>query len=412
MLSQRKKQLAARGSVARFTSERSSATLLLLAAAVGLLLANTPAALGFFAIRSFSVGPSFLNLNLSLESWTSEGLLAIFFFLSGLELLHERESGALTTWRKVVIPLAATAGGVAIPALIYVMIVSGTGYEAGLRGWPIPTATDIAFSLGVLGTFGSALPKAARAFLLTLAVVDDLIAIAIIAVFYTTEINAWALLASAVSLALFGLLARRSGSWVIPVLVLFAAVTWVFVHASGIHATVAGVALALVLPAQRVDPAMRALKTSSDMAILPLFALFAAGVAIPQVDVRNLSPIFWGVLIALPVGKLIGISGAALLATTFSVGWRNSTLKPMDIMAIAMLGGTGFTISLLTTGLSFTTMPELVAEGTVAVLLGSLVSMILGGGLVAGRSRHYRNLDAPASWPSHNEKANNALPSN
>lgn len=410
VLNQTKKQLASRGSVAKFTSERSSAILLLAAATLGLFLANSPLAQTFFELREVSFGPRALDLDLSIGSWTSEGLLAIFFFLSGLELLHERESGALSTWRKVAVPLAATAGGVIVPALIYLLIVSGSPGGEGLRGWPIPTATDIAFSLGVLGTFGSAMPKAARAFLLTLAVVDDLVAITIIAVFYATDINLFALLASVVTLVAFAGLARLRGARVIPLLVLLAVITWGLVHASGVHATVAGVALALALPASRVDLATRALKTTSDVVILPLFALFAAGVALPMVTVDSLSPVFWAILIALPVGKLLGISLAAYLVTTFSIGWHASILRPADIAAIAMLGGTGFTVSLLTTGLSFPAMPELVAEGTVAVLLGSLISIVLGGSFISMRSRHYRAARQP-NTSSRIEENNDPLPS-
>ncbi len=230
--------------------------LLVAAAVVALIWANSPASESYFALRDFTVGYAPWHLDLSLGAWAADGLLAIFFFLVGLELKREFVAGDLRQPSKSVVPVAAAVGGVAVPALIYAAI-NLSGPET-LHGWAIPTATDIAFAVAVLALIGSHLPSALRIFLLTLAVVDDLLAIAIIAIFYTSELHPEPFLLALLPLGLYTFLAHKyrrffgthaAAAWVILLPLGFA--TWALVHASGIHATVAGVLLGFAIPVKR-----------------------------------------------------------------------------------------------------------------------------------------------------------------
>ena len=239
--------------------ETVGGALLVAAAILALLWANSPASDSYFALRDFKVGYEPWHLELSLGAWAADGLLAIFFFLVGLELKREFVAGDLRDLRKSIVPVAAAAGGVAVPAVIYA-VVNLTSPET-LRGWAIPTATDIAFAVAVLAIIGSHLPSALRIFLLTLAVVDDLIAISIIAFFYSTDIQVTPLLLALVPLALYAFLAQKyrrffgrhaASAWLI--LLPLGIVTWALVHASGIHATVAGVLLGFAVPSPPGSP--------------------------------------------------------------------------------------------------------------------------------------------------------------
>lgn len=230
-------------------SETVGGALLLAATVIALIWANSPLADGYFNLRDFRIGPESLHLNLSLGTWASDGLLAIFFFVAGLELKREFVAGDLRNPARAVVPIAAAVGGVIVPALFFVVVNFSAGPEV-LKGWAIPTATDIAFALAVLAVISTHLPSALRTFLLTLAVVDDLIAIAIIAVFYPGEMH-FGFLALAVLplLAFTWLVQKRIRSWYL--LIPLAAATWALVHASGVHATVAGVLLGFAVPVIR-----------------------------------------------------------------------------------------------------------------------------------------------------------------
>jgi len=223
--------------------------LLLLGAVIALAWANSPWSGAYTALSGLVVGPHALHLDLSLSAWAADGLLAIFFFVAGLELKREFVAGDLRSPARAALPVAAAVGGVIVPAVLFLLVTTGAGGNAS-EGWAIPTATDIAFALAVLAIIGTHLPSGLRTFLLTLAVVDDLIAITIIAVFYTRSLSALPLLLAVVPLGLFTFLVqRRVRSWWL--LLPLAAATWVLVHASGVHATVAGVLLAFAVPVVR-----------------------------------------------------------------------------------------------------------------------------------------------------------------
>ncbi|WP_198170996.1 Na+/H+ antiporter NhaA, partial [Actinoplanes awajinensis] len=226
--------------------ETIGGALLLVGTLIALIWANSPWAHHYTAMTAFTVGPHALHLDLSLATWAADGLLAIFFFVAGLELKREFVAGDLRDPRRAAVPVAAAVGGVLVPALIYTL----TNWGGAVEGWAIPTATDIAFALAVLAVVGRSLPTAMRTFLLTLAVVDDLLAIVIIAVFYTAHLSILPLLAAMVPLGLFAaLVQRRVRSWWLLLPLAFA--TWALVHASGVHATVAGVLLGFAVPVLR-----------------------------------------------------------------------------------------------------------------------------------------------------------------
>ena len=370
-------------------SERVAAVLLLLAAALGLLVANSPlgpAVMDFSAMHLAVPGTS---LDLSIDHWVSDGLLAIFFFMVAIELKHELVSGQLKGVSRAIRPAIAAVGGVIAPALVYVAFTAGSGYAGG---WPVPTATDIAFALGVLAVFGRGLPSKLRVFILALAIIDDLIAIIIIAVFFTADPNLGALALAAVGVVVFGMLSRvltsRARPFVIAAMVVVGLVTWSLVYLSGVHATIAGVALGLVMA---LTPAMRtrhAIEPFSNGVVLPIFAFFAALVAIPQVAITELAAPFWGILVALPVGKIIGITIGGWLSGF--VGGTGSPLDRPTLLAAGALGGIGFTVSLLMNELAFENSPEVADEGTLAVLLGSSIAIVVSGILVSRLAARHR----------------------
>jgi NhaA family Na+:H+ antiporter len=376
-------------------SERNAAGFLLIAAALGLVLANSAAGPALQDAKSAHLGIPAIGPDLSIGHWISDGLLAIFFFIVAVELKHELVAGSLNSIGKAFVPAFAAIGGIVLPAGIFLAISAGSGFE---DGWPIPTATDIAFALGVLAIFGRGLPGKIRIFLLALAVLDDLVAILIIAVFFTSSINLLALAGAAVCLVLFWLLSRlrmRAAPWAVAAMIVVGILTWYFVYQSGVHATIAGVTLGLVMARKPAARAAHALEPFSNGLVLPLFAFSAALVPVPSVGIGQLTPAFWGILIALPVGKLVGITvlgwlGQRLAARRDRTGELSHHLGVPDLLAVSMLGGIGFTVSLLMNELAFAGKLEVIDEGTLAVLIGSGVSIVLAAVLVALRSRAYR----------------------
>lgn len=368
-------------------NERVSALLLVVAAVAGLVLANSPAGP---AVLSFVDGHAplpFVGLDLSPGHWVTDGLLAVFFFLAAIELMHELRHGELDSPRKALAPAVAAIGGVIVPAGIFLLVVRDPGLS---NGWPIPTATDIAFALGALAILGRGLPTRIRAFLLALAVIDDLIAIVIIAFFFTANLQPLPLLLAVPVIGVFALLSRRVRSrWIVGALVILGVAAWVLVYLSGIHATIAGVALGLVMAYGSAARARHALEPVSNGLILPLFALVAALVMIPQVSPGELSPVFWAIIVALPIGKLVGITAGALVAN--AIGGRGMAPMPLgDILVVAGLGGIGFTISLLMNELAFAGNEEVSVEGTLAVLVASVIAIAIGGIFTTVRARQYR----------------------
>ena len=365
-------------------AETTGGLLLIVAATVALVWSNTGWASSYDDLRDLSLGP------LTLGTWAADGLLAIFFFVAGLELKCEFVSGDLRDPRRAALPVVAAVGGMALPAVIYVLWNANGGE---LAGWAIPTATDIAFAVAILAVISTHLPTGLRTFLLTLAVVDDLLAITIIAVFYTDELHPLWLLAAAAPVAVFWWLVRRGyGAWL---LVPVAALAWAFVHESGVHATVAGVVLGFTVPvvrASRVDHAVRPI--SAGIAV-PVFAFFAAGVTVGGWDglVSALSdPVALGVLTGLVVGKTVGVAGSTWLLATFTRADLDDELSWVDVVGLSMLAGIGFTVSLLIGELAFGSGTPEDDHVKVGVLVGSLTAALLAGVVLRARNRVYRRL--------------------
>lgn len=391
-------------------TETVGGALLLAAALTALVFANSPWHEAYAALRDTVVGPAALHLDLTLGQWAADGLLAVFFFVAGLELKREFLVGDLRDPAKAAVPVAAALCGVAVPALLYVSVVAGLGGTGEmLRGWAVPTATDIAFALAVLAVIGTHLPAALRSFLLTLAVVDDLVAITIIAVFYTSSLNLGMLALALVPLGLYAVLVqRRIAHWY--VLLPLAVTTWALVHASGIHATVAGVLLGLTVPvrprahvpristmaaevdvAQRFEHRMRPL--SAGFAV-PVFAFFAAGVTVLGGGVRDTlaDPAALGVIAGLVLGKLVGVFGGTWLFTRFTRAEIDEGLSWSDVFGLSLLAGVGFTVSLLVGELAFGAGTARDEHVKLAVLLGSLLSAALATAVLRRRNRVYRQL--------------------
>ena len=395
---------------AALRTETVGGALLLAAALTALVFANSPWHEAYAALRDTVVGPAVLHLDLTLGQWAADGLLAVFFFVAGLELKREFLVGDLRDPAKAAVPVAAALCGVAVPALLYVSVVAGLGgTDEMLRGWAVPTATDIAFALAVLAVIGTHLPAALRSFLLTLAVVDDLVAITIIAVFYTSSLNLGMLALALVPLALYAFLVqRRIAHWYL--LLPLAVTTWALVHASGIHATVAGVLLGLTVPvrpgahvpsistmAAEVDVAQRfehRLRPLSAGFAVPVFAFFAAGVTVLGGGMRDTlaDPAALGVIAGLVLGKLVGVFGGTWLFTRFTRAEIDEGLSWSDVFGLSLLAGVGFTVSLLVGELAFGAGTARDEHVKLAVLLGSLLSAALAAAVLRRRNRVYRQL--------------------
>jgi len=385
--------------------------LLVVAAIIAIIWANSPWADAYFALRDVRFGPEELHLNLSLGAWAADGLLAIFFFMVGLELKREFVAGELRNFSQAVVPIAAAVGGVIVPAVIYAIINSGD--PAAIRGWAIPTATDIAFAVAVLAVIGSHLPAALRLFLLTLAVVDDLLAITIIAIFYTDEIDLAPLFGALAVIAVYGLLVQRFRTffarntlapWLILLPIGF--VAWALLHASGIHATVAGVLLAFTVPVlHRKRDAMDAsahglaevfehrFRPLSAGFAVPVFAFLSAGVAIGGGGgfIEALTdPVTIGIIIALVVGKPIGIVASTWIITRVTRAQLDPTVKWIDLVGVGLLAGIGFTVSLLVAELSFGLGSEFDDHAKIGILLASVLAALFAAAILVTRNRRYR----------------------
>jgi NhaA family Na+:H+ antiporter len=382
-------------------TETVGGVLLLLAAVAALIWANTPLGDSYTAVSDFHIGPASLGLDLSIEHWAADGLLAIFFFVAGIELKRELVAGELRDPKAAALPVIAALCGMAMPALVYLAVTTIGGGSAA--GWAVPTATDIAFALAVLAVIGTSLPSALRAFLLTLAVVDDLFAILIIAVFFTDDLNFAALGGAIAGLVVFWLLLRKGvRGWF--VYVPLALVVWGLMYNSGVHATIAGVAMGLMLrcsrregeeqsPGEHIEHLVRPL--SAGVAV-PLFALFSAGVAVTGESLSDVftQPETLGVVLGLVVGKALGIFGGTWLAARFTKAELNEDLAWPDVLALATLAGIGFTVSLLIGELAFSGDATLTDQVKASVLMGSLIAAILAAVLLKRRVRVYQALAA------------------
>ncbi|MBA8815804.1 NhaA family Na+:H+ antiporter [Microbacterium halimionae] len=374
-------------------SDRFPAIVLLAAAALGLIIANSAA--GAFAqdVQHAYIGiPGVFEL--SVGHWIADGLLVLFFFVVAVELQYELTKGQLASARKALQPAIAAAGGVIVPIIIFLIFTAGSDVTSG---WPIPTATDIAFALGVLAIFGRGLPSGVRIFLLALAILDDIVGIVFIAVLFTSDVNYGLLALSVVTVAAFGFVSRRldgrARGAVIALMIVLAIATWVLVYLSGVHATIAGVALGLVMAQQPALRVRHEMEPWVNGIVLPLFALSSALVIIPNVPLSELSPAFWGILVALPVGKILGIMVFGWISQRVVKG-GGKRLPIGDLLAAGALGGIGFTVSLLLSELAFATNEEVRDEATLGVLGGSGIAVILAAVIVSWRARYYRRIAA------------------
>jgi NhaA family Na+:H+ antiporter len=373
---------------------------------VELVWANSPWAASYETLRDARIGPASLHLDLTLGTWAADGLLAIFFFVAGLELKREFVAGDLRDPRRAALPVAAAVGGMAVPALIFVLFNLGAA-DGALRGWAIPSATDIAFALAVLAVISTHLPSALRTFLLTLAVVDDLLAIVVIAIFYTEELAVQWLGLALLPLAAFGVLVqRRVRSWWL--LLPLAALTWVFMHESGVHATVAGVLLAFTVPVVRsaaaggpdAGPGLaehfehRIRPVSAGIAV-PVFAFFSAGVAVGGLSGLSAAltdSIALGIMVGLVAGKAIGIVAATWAVARFTRAQLDENLGWTDVVGLSLLGGIGFTVSLLITELAYGAGTARYDHAKVGILAGSVAAALFATVLLRLRNRRYRRM--------------------
>ncbi|TFD68761.1 Na+/H+ antiporter NhaA [Cryobacterium ruanii] len=405
--------------------ETVGGAILLAATVAALIMANSGFSEAYYALRDFTIGYEPWHLELSLGAWAADGLLAIFFFLAGLELKREFVAGDLRSLNRAIVPVAAAIGGVIVPALIYVLINFDSGADT-LRGWAIPTATDIAFAVAVLAVIGSKLPSALRIFLLTLAVVDDLLAITIIAFFYTTNIAVLPLLLALVLLAMFWLLTHKfsyffgTRAWAAwTVLLPLGFVVWALVHGSGVHATVAGVLLGFAVPVLRskrgggpdAGPGLaetlehRIRPLSSGFAI-PVFAFFSAGVTLGGAEGLHRAltdPVAIGIVVALVIGKPIGVLLATFVVTKTTKAALDPDLAWIDVFGVALLAGVGFTVSLLISELAFGQGSAHDDHAKVAILVGSLLAALLATVILRARNRHYGRIAEAEAIDSDND---------
>ena len=386
-------------------AENTGAILLAIGTVLALIWANSPWRESYTDLGSTVVGPAGLHLDLTIANWATDGLLTVFFFVVGLELKREFVTGQLRDPATAAVPIIAAIGGMIAPAAIYVLINLAHGGPS-MGGWAVPVATDIAFAVAALTLFGRRLPIALRAFLLTLAVVDDLLGIVVIAVFYAQGLAFGWLSGALVTIGVLAVLTRRHvTAWI---LVPLAVLAWAFMHLSGVHATIAGVLIGFTVPALARDgqPSVaerwehRWRPVSAGLAV-PIFALFAAGVSLSPDALANTltEPAAQGVILGLVIGKPLGIMLATFALVTLTRAALDPSVTWLDLLAVTVVAGIGFTVALLIGELSFapgTPQSEPVKAG---ILIGSLVSAVIGGLLLTWRSRaHQRHRQASTSF--------------
>ncbi|MFC4376792.1 Na+/H+ antiporter NhaA [Nocardia halotolerans] len=384
-------------------TETVGGALLLIAAAVALIWVNSPWGASYQTMVDTSLAIPALHLDLTLADWTKDGLLAIFFFVAGLELKREFVVGELADPRRAALPIIAAVGGVVVPAAIALAV--GHGAPGMDNGWAIPVATDIAFALAVLAMTGSRIPVSARVFLLSLAVVDDLLAIILIAVLFTASLSLLWLGAAVACCVAWGLAQKyrlHTPLFYIPV----ALICWYALHEAGIHPTLAGVALGLLTrvrkdPGERTAPATHlehVVQPISAGFCVPLFALFASGVPLNTAVLGSLftDRLALAIVLGLLLGKTIGIFGVSWLAIRLGVAKRPVGLEYRDMFALSVLGAIGFTVSLLVAELALADVgAETIELAKAAVLVTSMAASVLGSALLLRRGRvHQARRDA------------------
>lgn len=365
--------------LARFLSSEAAGGLVLMAAALAaLIVANSPLSERYFALLHT------VWSGLSVAHWVNDGLMAIFFLMVGLEIKREVLAGGLSTWGQRALPGFGALGGMVVPALIYIAINWGNPETMG--GWAIPAATDIAFALGVLSLLGKRVPISLKVFLAALAIIDDLGAVVIIAFFYTSGLSMPMLLASLATLVILIAMNRLGVRRLFPYL-LVGGVLWFFVLQSGVHATLAGVALALCIPMGKPEEEARSpllfleekLHSWVAFAVVPIFGFANAGVSLTGISMENLiDPVPLGVALGLLVGKQVGVFLLAALAIRMGLAKMPEGSNWIQLYGVALLCGIGFTMSLFIGNLAFPGSPHLVDEVKVGVLIGSIFAAIGG----------------------------------
>ena len=366
--------------------EAAGGIILMVAAALALIVANSPLSATYFNILHAYLGP------LSVSHWINDGLMAVFFLLVGLEIKREMLDGQLSTWPRRVLPGVAAAGGMVVPALVYVAV--NRNNQAALSGWAIPTATDIAFALGVLSLLGKRVPASLKVFLTALAIIDDLGAVIIIAIFYTSGLSLAYLAAAFAVIAVLIVLNRMRVMNLLPYLVL-GAVLWVLVLKSGVHATLAGVALALTIPLERSpgigsdaehSPLHRlehGLHKLVPFIVIPIFGFANAGVSLGGLSAAALiEPLTLGVAAGLVLGKLVGVFGSSAIAIRLGLADLPAHAGWLHMLGISLLCGIGFTMSLFIGLLAFASDAALQDAVKVGILVGSLVAALVGAAVL------------------------------
>jgi NhaA family Na+:H+ antiporter len=372
-------------------NEASGGIILMLVAALAIATANSPMADAYFNILHVYIGP------LSIQHWINDALMAVFFLLVGLEIKREMLDGQLSTWSRRILPGAAAAGGMVFPALFYIYF--NWNDASALRGWAIPTATDIAFALGVLSLFGKRVPASLKIFLAALAIIDDLGAVIVIALFYTADLNLLALSGAAIVVGNLIIFNRMGVKALWPYLVL-GAVLWVLVFSSGVHATLAGVVLALTIPLKLTPGTPEATHAESPLhklehhlhkpvafAIVPIFGFANAGVSFAGVSMSIVTePLTMGVAAGLLLGKLVGVLGTVAVLVNFKLAELPAQASWGQMAGVALLCGIGFTMSLFIGLLAFND-PNVQDHVKIGILLGSLTSGLIGAVLLTAFGR-------------------------
>lgn len=386
---------------ALFVSDASAGILLIFIAFAAMFAANSPLAGDYhhlFHGELFAASEFKLN---TLHLWINDGLMAIFFFVVGLEVKREWIEGQLSTNEQRKLPIIAAVAGMAIPALVYLFVVNAEHAEGLTRGWAIPAATDIAFAMGVLGLLGNRVPASLRLFLLTVAIVDDIGAVLVIALFYTAKIKlGWLALAALTTMAMYAMNRMRvSAYWPF---ILLAVVLWFFVLNSGIHATIAGVVAALTIPmvGKNDDTMLEHLEHNlapwSAYLIVPVFGFANAGVAFGDLGLAALvDPLPLAIAAGLFVGKQLGIFSAIWAADKIGLAPRPDGASWPEIWGVSILCGIGFTMSLFISGLAFAGNELLVEEAKIGILLGSLVSALAGYAILRMTTAHPDDQKSP-----------------
>lgn len=395
--------MSTRSTLQFLRTETGSGLILVAAAALAILLANSPAAHGYFAFveHPITIQVGAFSETMSVLKWIKNGLMAIFFFVVGLEIKHEVMRGELSNPRRLALPMLAALGGVAVPAAVYAVINAGPGGR--IEGWPIPTATDIAFALAALSIAGPRLPPSLRVFLLTLAIADDLAAVVLIGVLFTADLDLRMLAAAVAALGVLAAMSQwRRAPYFFYVMAFL--LLWAFTLKSGVNTSLAGVAAAMTVPIESRRPGgdgalhelMSVLHPYVAFFILPLFAFAAAGFSFSESPPGSiLAPLPVGVALGLFAGKAVGVFGAAALAIGAGLARRPTGARWSELFGVAVLCGVGFTMSLFIAGLAFDGDTLAQSQSRLGVVAGSLASALAGMAVLAWAQSRRR--DEPAA---------------